>query len=64
MAPAPKSFWRKVTSERGSVFAEYAMLTSFVTLFAIAAFAPGSRFMNGIGWDYNFRELLIKLPIF
>jgi len=64
MAKAPKGLWRKIVSERGSVFAEYAMLSSLVTICAIAAFAPGSRFMNGIGWDYNFRELLIKLPIF
>lgn len=51
-------------SDRGSIFAEYAMLTAFVTLFAIGAFSPDSRLMKGIGWDYNFRELLIKLPIF
>ena len=40
------------------------MLTAVVTLVAIAAFAPGSALMDGIGLDFNFREFLIKLPIF
>lgn len=56
--------WRRVESERGSVFLEYALLTSFVTLVAISAFSPGSIINEGIGADYSFREILIKLPIF
>ena len=57
-------FVRKIVSDRGSVFAEYAMLTAAVTLVAIAAFAPDSPVNEAIGCDYNTREFLIKLPLF
>jgi len=56
--------WRRLVTDRGSVFAEYAYLTAAVTLVAIAAFEPGSRVNAAIGQDYDMRQLFIKLPIF
>lgn len=58
------SLWRRLKSDRGSVFAEYAYLTAVVTIVAIAAFKPDSAINEMIGADYNMRQLLIKLPIF
>lgn len=56
--------WRRVESERGSVFLEYALLSAFVTLVAISAFTPGGIVNEGVGADYSFREIVMKLPIF
>lgn len=53
---------RKIVSDRGSVFAEYAMLTAAVTLVAISAFAPNSVINKAIGCDYFLREIFIKMP--
>ena len=64
MNSAKERLWRRIKSDRGSIFVEYAMVSAVVTLVAMVAFTPGSAFMTGIGWDYNFRELLIKWPIF
>ena len=59
--------WRRIASERGSVFVEYALLASVLTVVAVAAFTPagggvwaGSQFGN----DYVIREILIGLPYF
>lgn len=59
-----KRAWRRLESERGSVYAEYAIIVSLITLVAVSAFLPGSAINEGIGSDYTFREVLIKLPIF
>lgn len=56
--------WRRVASARGSVYLEYALVQTFVVLFAVAAFTPGSVINEAIGSDFTVRELLIKLPIF
>ena len=56
--------WRRLDSDRGSVFLEYALLSSLVFVVAIEAFAPGSAINTALGADFHFRELLIKLPIF
>ncbi len=51
-------------SERGSVYLEYALVTSLTLGLAAVAFNPESWFFKGIGLDYAFREMMIKLPIF
>ena len=55
---------RRVMSDRGSAYLEYALLTATVLVIATAAFAPGSWINEGIGADYNFRMFLLKLPFF
>ena len=57
-------WWRRIKSERGSAYLEYALLAMFVFFVAVAAFAPGSAINEALGSDYTFREVLIKLPIF
>lgn len=59
-----KRFWRRLASERGSVYLEYALVTSLTLGLAAVAFNPESWFFKGIGLDYAFREMMIKLPIF
>ena len=55
---------RRLLSERASVYLEYALVTT-VTLGIVAlAFNPESWFFKGLGVDYAFREVMIKLPIF
>ena len=56
--------WRRISSERGSVFAEYAMLSAFVTLFAVLAFTPGSSVNEAVGCDFNTRQFFMRLPLF
>ena len=56
--------WRRVVSERGSVFLEYAMLSALVSTVALMAFRPGSPLNAGVGADYALREVMLKLPIF
>ena len=51
-------------SERASVYLEYALVTSITLAVAAAAFNPESWFFKGLGVDYAFREVLIKLPVF
>lgn len=53
-----------MASERGSVFAEYAMLSAFVTLFAVMSFTPGSSINEAIGCDFNTRQFFMRLPLF
>ena len=55
---------RRLASERGSVYLEYALVTSLTLGLAAVAFNPDSWFFKGLGLDYAFREMLIKLPIF
>ena len=55
---------RRIASERASVYLEYAMVTSVTIALALLAFNPDSWFFKGLGLDYEFREVLIKLPIF
>lgn len=64
MTSSTASFWRRIKSDRGSVFAEYAMLTAVVSLVAVAAFSPDSYINEMIGADYNVRQLFIKMPFF
>jgi len=59
--------WRRVESERGSVFMEYAIIASLLTAVAIAAFTPASGGLwagSNFGNDYVIREILIGLPYF
>ena len=51
-------------SERASVYLEYALVSSVTIGVAVLAFTPDSWFFKGLGLDYAFREMLIKLPIF
>ncbi len=55
---------RRLSSERGSVYLEYALVTSVTLGAAVLAFNPDSWFFKGLGVDFAFREVLIKLPIF
>ena len=51
-------------SERASVYLEYALVSSVAIGVADLAFNPDRWFFKGLGLDYAFREMLIKLPIF
>lgn len=55
---------RRMTSDRGSVYLEYALVGTLVFIGAVSAFAPGSPINEALGSDFAFREILIKLPIF
>ena len=55
---------RRLASDRGSVYLEYALVTSALLGAAALMLNPESWFFRGIGLDYAFREMLIKLPIF
>ena len=57
-------FRRRLASERASVYLEYALVTSVTLGVAVLAFNPDSWFFKGLGVDFAFREVLIKLPIF
>ena len=57
-------FRRRLVSDRGSVYLEYALVTSLTLGLAALAFNPESWFFRGLGLDYAFREMIIKLPIF
>ncbi len=59
-----RRFRRRIASERASVYLEYALVTSITLAIAVAAFNPESWFFKGLGVDYAFREMLIKLPVF
>ena len=56
--------WRRVSSERGSAYLEYALVQLLVVVAAVAAFSPGSAINEAVGGDFTVREILIKLPIF
>lgn len=64
--------WRRIESERGSVFLEYALITSMLTIVAIAVFTPAFEDLTGgqlwagsnFGNDYLIRDALFKLPFF
>jgi len=63
-----RNWWRRLDSDRGSVFLEYAMLMSLVTFVAISAFSP-ALLPNGwaganFGNDFMIRDALIKNPYF
>jgi len=55
---------RRISSERASVYLEYALVTCVLMMFVLVAFRPDSWFFKGLGVDYAFREVMIKLPIF
>lgn len=55
---------RRLLSERASVYLEYALVTTVTLGIAALAFNPESWFFKGLGVDYAFREVMIKLPIF
>ena len=59
-----RRIWRRLESERGSVYMEYALVTSLTLGLAAVAFNSDSWFFKGLGLDYAFREMIIKLPIF
>ena len=51
-------------SERASVYLEYALVTTVTLGIAAVLLNPESWFFKGLGFDYAYREVLIKLPIF
>ena len=55
---------RRLASDRGSVFLEYALVSCVTLGLAALLLNPDSMFFKGIGYDYSIREWLIKLPIF
>ena len=55
---------RRLLSEKASVYLEYALVTTVTLGIAALAFNPESWFFKGLGVDYAFREVMIKLPIF
>ena len=55
---------RRLLSERASVYLEYALVMTVTLGIAALAFTPESWFFKGLGVDYAFREVMIKLPIF
>ena len=59
-----KRLKRRLASDRGSVYLEYALVTSVTLGAAALALNPDSWFFKGLGLDYAFREMLIKLPVF
>ena len=59
-----KRAMRRLKSERASVYLEYALVTTVTLGVAALAFNPDSWFFKGLGLDYAFREMMIKLPIF
>ena len=59
-----KRIRRRLASERASVYLEYALVTSVMLGVAAVMLNPDSWFFKGLGLDYEFREVLIKLPIF
>ena len=55
---------RRLVSERASVYLEYALVTTVTLGIAAVLLNPESWFFKGLGFDYAYREVLIKLPIF
>ena len=55
---------RRLASERASVYLEYALVSSLMLGLAAVMLNPDSWFFKGLGLDYAFREMMIKLPIF
>ena len=55
---------RLLVSEHASVYLEYALVTSVTLGLAALLLNPDSWFFKGLGLDYAFREMMIKLPIF
>lgn len=62
MRPIAKAV-RKISSDRGSVYLEYALLTALVLIGAIAALRPGSVIYKNIGRDFVVRSIVMKLPL-
>ena len=62
--PALQRIRRRLASERGSVYLEYALVSSVTLGVAALALNPDSWFFKGLGVDFAFREMLMKLPIF
>ena len=62
--PALQRLRRRLASERGSVFLEYALVSSITLGVAAVALNPESWFFKGLGLDFAFCEMLMKLPIF
>ncbi|MBP1589983.1 MAG: hypothetical protein ILO10_07310 [Kiritimatiellae bacterium] len=46
------------------MYLEYALVASITLGVAALALNPDSWLFKGLGLDYAFREMLIKLPIF
>jgi hypothetical protein len=59
-----KRIRRRIASERASVYLEYALVSSVMLGIAAVMLNPDSWFFKGLGLDYAFREMMIKLPIF
>ena len=55
---------RRLGSERASVYLEYSLVTSIMLGLAALMLNPDSWLFKGLGLDYAFRSLMIKLPIF
>ncbi len=55
---------RRIASERASVYLEYAIVSAIMLVVAVTLLNPSGWFSRGLGLDYSFREIMIKLPIF
>lgn len=59
-----KRISRRIKSERASVFYEYAVVSSITLALAALMLNPSSWLFRGLGFDYAFREVMIKFPFF
>ena len=55
---------RRLASERGSVYLEYALVTCLTYMIAALLLNPDNQLFVGIGYDYSFREFFMKMPLF
>ena len=55
---------RRLASERASVYLEYSLVAPLTFAVAALMLNPESWLFRGLGLDYAFREVMIKLPIF
>ncbi len=59
-----KRIIRILQDERGSVYLEYGLTAGMLLTVGIAVFTPGSFIWQSLGWDLEFRYILMRLPIF
>ena len=62
--PGLKAACRRLKSERASVYLEYSLVAALTVSLAALLLNPESWLFKGLGLDYAFREMMIKLPIF
>jgi len=59
-----KSFYKRVHSERASVFLEYTLLFAFVAVVAFAPLLPGGPAYEILRKELMLRVFLISMPLF